>query len=70
MKESKGFFFEPFCAARFRLRGCAAQSSGRENQKTFAPLSRLCGDDKANAHAGGLIKSFWFFFFRKRTASL
>ena len=37
-RESKGFFFEPFCAARFRLRGYAAQSSGRENQKTFVSL--------------------------------
>jgi hypothetical protein len=31
------FFFEHFCAARFRLRGCAAPSSGRVNQKTLAP---------------------------------
>jgi hypothetical protein len=35
MKKEKRFFFEAFCAARFRLRGFAAQSSGRENQKTF-----------------------------------
>jgi hypothetical protein len=32
----KKFFFELSRAARFRLR--CAQSSGRENQKTFAPL--------------------------------
>jgi hypothetical protein len=33
MKASKRFFFEPFCAARFRLR--FVQPSGREKQKTF-----------------------------------
>jgi len=32
----KQFFFEPMWAARFRLR--FAPSSGRQNQKTFAPL--------------------------------
>jgi hypothetical protein len=36
MKEGKKFFFEPSRASRFRLR--FAPSSGRENQKTFAPL--------------------------------
>jgi hypothetical protein len=36
VREGKKFFFEPFWAARFRLR--FAQSSGRQNQKTFAPL--------------------------------
>jgi hypothetical protein len=40
MLEEKQFFFEAFCAARFRLRGFAAQSSGRENQKTFDTLGR------------------------------
>jgi hypothetical protein len=43
MKKEKRFFFEAFCAARFRLRGFAAQSSGRENQKTFINLQRACG---------------------------
>jgi len=33
MSKNKKFFFEPFRAARFRLR--YAQSSGRLNQKTF-----------------------------------
>jgi len=35
LEERKRFFFEAFWAARFRLRGCAATSSGRQKQKTF-----------------------------------
>jgi len=34
-QERKKFFFEALWAARFRLRGCAAPSSGRQKQKTF-----------------------------------
>ncbi len=36
--ESKGFFFEPFNAARFRLRGYDTLSSGRKKQKISDPL--------------------------------
>jgi hypothetical protein len=47
MKRRKAALFEPFYAARFRLR--CAQSSGRERAKTFVNLDRAggttCGPD-------------------------
>jgi hypothetical protein len=60
------FFFEPFRAARFRRLGFAEPSSGRENQKIFAPLSRACGNGKANSQVGGLKKVFLLLFLQKK----
>jgi hypothetical protein len=40
----------------------------KKNQKTFTPLSRLCGADKANSQGGELTKFFCFFLFTKRSS--
>jgi hypothetical protein len=73
--KDKPCFFEPFGAARFRLRGFAAQSSGRKHQKTFinfGPGARAARGmpESPSGHRAKLIKFFWFFLFTKRTAFL
>jgi flagella basal body P-ring formation protein FlgA len=69
----KQFFFEPFRAARCRLRGYAASSSGRETQKTFAPGGIGSGTRKHSVDAnltwlrqGQQEQKFFARFFSKK----
>ena len=66
-RRASGSFFEEFWAARFRLRGCAAASSGRqEPKKLLIPLGRCWRDRDRPASK----KFFAELFFKKATACL
>jgi len=61
-RQASGSFFEEFWAARFRLRGCAAASSGRqEPKKLLIPL----GDSRVTSIAH-LSRNFLRRFFLKK----
>jgi hypothetical protein len=59
---NKNFFFRAFMAARFRLRGSAAPSSGRKTQKL---LRVLCHETLKLP-----VSTYWKFFTKKRPHSV
>jgi hypothetical protein len=63
MQEVRGRFSELFRAARFRLRGCATTSSGRELRKRLILFFTL-----EFATSPGEQKFFAELFFKKATA--